>query len=157
MLKRFCIMFMILVVISLCPVIVSADGGVEYLGEICYLIDSGSHLFTKDYEVRLSVLYDGKGYYILNGRQFGENLHGTGIIEGNNFVISLTSTGADSTFPQAGSSTFSSSEHIVVDLSTLKGYRRIMGFRWKYDPNGDNSTMPNPYTHQDELELYVCN
>ncbi len=157
MLKKVCITFMILIVSSLYPIIVSAGVGAEYLGEICYLIDSGSLFTTKDYEVRLSVLYDGKGHYILNGRQWGEILHGIGMIEGNNFVISLTSTGADSTFPQAGSYTFSSSEHIVVDLSTLKGYRRIMGFRWKYNPNGDNTTMPNPYTDQDEVELYVCN
>lgn len=154
MLKRLSIMFMILGIISFCPLNAYADEGVSYLGELCFSLDDGS--FAPPVPGKLGVLSYGEGHFALHGvvGLMGFS-HGTAVInDEGDVIISLTATCASSDFPQVASFTDSKSMYIIVDTSTLSGNFRIMGFSW--ENKGTTTEIPVPFTVQGVVNFYEC-
>ena len=138
MLKRLCITVMIPSVMFLCPLVVSADGGVNYIGELCVRVNEYGSFAPSALIDRLGVLSYSEGrHFALHGRfvESGALLHGTAEInDDGEIVISLTGTDttlkATDDFPQPGSSTTLYSIHMVVTPSTMTGHYRIIGSSW---------------------------
>ncbi|MEJ2697997.1 MAG: hypothetical protein P8013_15295 [Candidatus Sulfobium sp.] len=138
MLRRVCITLMILIIMFLCPLIASADGGVHYLGELCVWTREYGSFAPPGIIARLGVLSYGEGHFALQGSfvNSGGLLHGTAEInDAGEIVISLTGTDttvkATDDLPQPGSSTTAYAVHMVVDPASMTGHYRIIASSWE--------------------------
>ncbi|GBE34958.1 hypothetical protein BMS3Bbin06_01492 [bacterium BMS3Bbin06] len=158
MLKRFCIIFMILIIMSLCPPVVSADGGVSYIGDLCLVLNTGS-FGPPGPPIRLGVISYGGKYFGLQGEYF----HGSIRIDDNGMIkISLFGTDVTYDFPAQGSKTSLNSMIIVIDPSTGapdynligRGDYQVMSLSWN---RGWSNDQPGSHTESGVgADLYVC-
>ncbi len=96
--RRLVVMSMLL--LSFFLICGSAEAEVTYLGEICIYNNMGSAIGRPpDVRMKLGVLYYGNGHFVLNG--YGGStlspdtvspIYGTGVVAGNTFVATLTSS-----------------------------------------------------------------
>jgi len=162
MLKKLCIISVILIITALSPFAVYADGGGSYLGELCVSINEYNSFAPPSFYAQLGVISYGNGHFALNGRSYDGRVlfHGTlGIDDDGEIVITLSSTDttikATDDFPPYGSSTSSYSTHIVVNPSGMTGHYRIIGFSWESQSRAPME--PTEYhNHGGVVHLYVC-
>gem|GEM_PF-4535601 len=158
MLKRLCIIFVILGVMFLSHPVVSADGGVNYLGELCLEMSIYGSFAPTGPPTRLGVISYGGKYFGLQG----EYAHGFIRIDDNGMIrISLSGTDATYDFPAQGSKRSLNSMIIVIDPSTAapdynlisKGDYQVMSLYWN---TGWSNDQPASHTESGWAKLYVC-
>ncbi len=157
MLKRLCIISVILIITALSPFAVYAEGGVSYLGDLCLYLSTGS-FGPPSPPIRLGVISYGGKYLGLQG----EYLHGSIAIDNNGMIkISLFGTDATYDFPAQGSESSSSSAIIVIDPSTGipdqkfigGGDYQVMSLYWN---KGASNDQPRSHNESGEATLFVC-
>jgi hypothetical protein len=93
----------------------NAQAEVKELGDVCFSLDNGT--LAPPLGGRLGVLLYGAGHIVLDGQLGNAPLHGTAVIDGNNFVVTLNTSYVSNDKSVSSFSVI----HMVVDAGTLQG------------------------------------
>ncbi len=93
----------------------SARAEVKELGDVCFSLDNGT--LAPPLGGRVGVLRYGAGHIVLDGQIGNAPLHGTAVIDGNNFVVTLNTSYVSTDKSVSSFSVI----HMVVDAGTLQG------------------------------------
>jgi hypothetical protein len=101
----------------------AARAEVKDLGDICFTLSDGTFRPPQPAQVeRIGVLQYGAGHIALHGKVGSDPVHGTAIINGNDFIVTLNTSFVSTNLAISSFSVI----HLVVNSVTLQGtYRRM--------------------------------
>jgi hypothetical protein len=100
----------------------TAQADVKDLGDVCFTLDDGTLTPAPPVPGRVGLLLYGVGHIALDGKVGGDPVHGTAVIDGNNFVVTLNTSNVSTDFSTSSFSVF----HMLVNVGTLQGtYRHL--------------------------------